>query len=422
MMIKRLVRRKWLRTVFLLTALGPFAAAPGNAQDTLRAAALVNDEVISVLDLAMRTRLAILASGLQDSPEVRGRLQQQVLRNLIDERLQLQEAERLDISVPKGQLENQIDNLAQQNKMTRQQFVRFLAQNNVLPKALTDQIRGSLTWQSVVQRRLRPSVEISDEEVDEIIGRLESSEGRNQFLAAEILLAVDNAAREEEVKRTAERLVEQIRRGADFAALAQQFSQSATASVGGDLGWIEEGQLHDELNRVLTRMRRGNLAGPIRSFGGYYILLLRDQRRISMGDSTVNLKQLLFALSADASAELVAQTEAKAAEVGSQVESCDSVETLAEQYGSAGSGDLGNIKLSQLPPKLRNTVAPLPVGQPSPPVRVAAGISVVVVCDRTRDGVDRERIRESLANQRLDMLARRYLRDLRRAANVDLRL
>jgi peptidyl-prolyl cis-trans isomerase SurA len=421
-MIRSLTGSIWLRAILLLFTLALLAGAPAKAQDTLRAAAVVNDEVISVLDLAMRTRLAILSSGLKDSPEVRGRLQQQVLRNLIDERLQLQEAKRLDISVSQGQLDGAIDQLAQRNKMSRQQFVAFMKQNNVLPKILSDQLRGSLTWQAVVQRRLRPSVEITDDEIDEIIGRLESSEGRNQYRVSEILLAVDSVLREEEVQRTAQRLVEQIRGGANFAALARQFSQSATASVGGDLGWIEEGQLDDELGRVLARMRPGRLAGPIRSFGGFYLLLLHDQRRISMGDSTVNLKQLLFALPANPSSEQVAQTQARATEISASINGCSTVDALAQQYGSPGSGDLGNIKLSQLPPKLRSTVAPLPIGQPSRPIRVAAGISVVVVCDRARDGIDRERIRESLANQRVDLLSRRYLRDLRRAANVDIRL
>jgi len=412
----------WLRAILLLLALVPVGNAPATAQDTLRAAAVVNDEVISVLDLAMRTRLAILSSGLNDSPEVRGRLQQQVLRNLIDERLQLQEAKRLDISVSQGQLESALEQLARQNKMSRQQFADFMRQNDVLPKVLSDQIRGNLTWQAVVQRRLRPSVEITDDEIDEIIGRLESSEGRNQFRVSEILLAVDSALREEEVQNTAQRLIDQIRTGANFAALARQFSQSATASVGGDLGWIEEGQLDDDLDRVLTRMQPGQLAGPIRSFGGYYLLLLHNQRRISMGDSTVNLKQLLFALPTNPSPDQIAQMQARAAEIASSVVDCASVDALAEQYGSPGSGDLGNIKLSQLPPNLRSTVAPLPIGQPSQPIRVAVGISVVIVCDRERDGVDRERIRESLADQRVDLLSRRYLRDLRRAANVDIRL
>lgn len=422
MMIKPRIGSIWLRATLLLLALAPMASAPTTAQDTLRAAAVVNDEVISVLDLAMRTRLAILDSGLSDSPEVRRRLQQQVLRSLIDERIQLQEAKRLDISVSQGQLEGAIEQLARRNKMSRQQFVEFMRQNNVLPRALSDQLRGSLTWQAVVQRRLRPSVDITDEEIDEIIGRLESSEGRNQFRVSEILLAVDSTLREEEVQRTAERLVDQIRRGANFAALARQFSQSATASVGGDLGWIEEGQLDDELGRVLSRMQPGRLAGPIRSFGGYYLLLLHDRRRISMGDSTVNLKQLLFALPANPSPEQIAQRRARAAEIASSISDCASVGALAEQYGSPGSGDLGDIKLSQLPTNLRTTVAPLPIGQPSQPIRVAAGISVIVVCNRSRDGIDRERIRESLANQRVDLLSRRYLRDLRRAANVDIRL
>ncbi len=421
-MITRAFGRKWLFFAVLLCAFGSTGSPSPRAQDTLRAAAVVNDEVISVLDLAMRTRLAILASGLTDSPEVRGRLRQQVLRNLIDERLQLQEAQRLEITVSERQLEAAIEQLAQQNNMNREQFLQFLVRNDILPRALLDQIRGSLTWQSVVQRRLRPTVEISDEEIDAILGRLESSEGRVQYRASEILLAVDSVLQEEEVRRTAVRLVEQIQRGASFAALARQFSQSATASVGGDLGWIEEGQLHDELNRSLTQMQPGSLAGPIRSFGGYYIILLHEQRSISMGNATIHLMQLLFALPRGASSEQEQQARAKARELLPLIDGCNSIEALAEQHGSPGSGDLGNLKLGELPPRLRRLVGPLPIGQPSEPIRVGAGISVVVVCDRAHDSEDRERIRESLATQRLDMLARRYLRDLRRTANVDIRL
>ncbi len=243
-----------------------------------------------------------------------------------------------------------------------------------------------------------------------------------QRRVSEILLGVDSVLQDDDVRRTAERLVEQLRGGANFGALARQFSQSATASVGGDLGWIEEGQLPDELSDELARMRPGELAGPIPTFGGFYILLLRDQRRVSMGNATVNLKQLLFALPPDAAADQLEQARTKAAELQPRIEGCESFDALAEEHGSPGSGDLGTLKLSDLPEDLRRVILPLPVGQASAPIRVAAGISLLLVCSREDDGIDREKIRNSLIGQRLDMLARRYLRDLRRAATVDIRL
>ncbi len=332
--MKRLVFRV-LTTLALAGGLAAWAAvSPAAAQNTLRAAAVVNDEVISMLDLAMRTRLAILASGLSDSPEVRSRLQRQVLRSLIDERLQLQEAARLEITVDESQTEGAVAMLAQQNNMSREQFFTVLQNNDILPKALIDQVQSELIWRSVVQRRLRPSVNIGDEEVDEVIARMRSSQGRMQLRVSEILLGVDSVLQDDDVQRAAERLVEQLRRGANFEALARQFSQSATASVGGDLGWIEEGQLPDELGAALGRMRPGDLAGPIRTFGGFYILLLRDQRRVSLGDATVNLKQLLFALPVDAGVDQLQQARDKAAELQPRIAGCEGFDALAREHGS----------------------------------------------------------------------------------------
>ncbi len=398
------------------------ALTPAKAQDTLRAAAVVNDEVISLLDLVMRTRLAILASGLKDSPEVHDRFQEQVLRTLIDERIQLQEAERLDISVSEEQLATAIEALARQNKMDTDQFVGFLTNNKVLPSALQEQIRGELTWQSVVQRRLMPSVEIGEEEIDDFIRRMESRSGQIQYRASEILLTVDNASQEDSVREASQRLAEQLRLGAEFPALARQFSQSATASVGGDLGWIQAGQLPDELSEALDKMRQGDMFGPIRTFGGYYILWLRDRRKVSMGDVMLDLKRLLLALPRDAPQEQVAAAKAQATELRADIDDCDALDTLAAEHGSPGSGDLGRVTLSNLPPAVRRIVEELPIGQPSEAIRLPAGMTLLLVCGRESNGVDRERIRTSLINQRLDLLSRRYLRDLRRAANVDIRL
>ena len=406
----------------LACAVTALPALPASAQNTLRAAAVVNDEVISALDLAMRTRLAILAAGLEDSPEVRRRLRQQILRTLIDERLQMQEAERLDIKVAEGELDKAVEQLARQNKMSREQFFAVLKRNSILPATLTEQVRGNLTWRAIVQRRLRPQVAISEEEIEEVIGRLRSSSGQVQLRVSEILIAVDSVVREDDARRAADRLAQQLRGGADFAALARQFSQSATASVGGDLGWIEREQLANELGPALARMQPGEMAGPILSLEGFYFLRLADRRRRTIGDATVGLKQVLFALPPTASDQDVEEARRAAAEIRPRIAGCESVEDLAREVGSPGPTDLGTLKLSDLPQDLRQSLGPLQIGQPSEPVLISAGISVFLVCSREEDGIDRDRIRETLVGRRLNILSRRYLRDLRRSANVDIRL
>jgi len=233
---------------------------------------------------------------------------------------------------------------------------------------------------------------------------------------------VDSPDQERKVQEAAQRLTEELRNGASFAELARQFSQSATASVAGDLGWIQEAQLPDELDQALALMQPGQVRGPIRTFGGYYLLWLRDRRQVSVGDATVDLRQLLFPLPANATQTQFEQAQTQAAGARSRVQSCEQMDSLAAELGLSEAKTLGTIKLSDLPPNIRKTVATLPIGLASEPIPVSAGVGLLVVCGRENGGVDRELIRNSLINQRLDLLSRRYLRDLRKAANVDIRL
>lgn len=246
--------------------------------DTLRPAAVVNDEVISVLDLVMRTRLAILGAGVDDTPETRRRIARQVLLRLIDERLQMQEAARLSIAVTDEQVNQALEQIANQNNLTGEQFIQALRNAQILPSALLDQIRAELTWQNVVQTSLRREVEIRPQEVDAVVERILGGADQRQYRVAEIFLAIPDIQQEEEVLQNAQRLVQQAREGANFSGLARQFSESSTANLGGDLGWMSGGQLQEELNRVLVSMSPGQVSDPIRTLTGFTILLLRDVR------------------------------------------------------------------------------------------------------------------------------------------------
>jgi len=410
--------RRCALAVGLLAAL----AGPLHAQELLRAAAVVNDEIISMLDLNMRVRLAILSTGQRETQELRQRVVSQVMRGLIDERLQAQEAERLDISVTDEQLDDAIEQLANRNKMTSEAFLDFVEQQGVLKESLKDQIRAQLVWRSLVARRLRPSVQISDEEVQEVVGRIVATRGTTLRRVSEIFLAVDSVLQEDDVRDNAARLMDQIRAGADFTALARQFSQSATAPQGGEIGWVQEGQLAPELDAALATMQDSTVAGPIRTLSGFHILLLRESRKAPLGDVNLHIKQVLLPLSSDATAQQKAETAEKAAKAREDITGCDNVEDIASATGMSGTGDLGMMKLGDLPESIQSIVRSLPIGHPSEPITVANGLSVLVVCERTDAGIDREAIREQLINTQLDLLSRRYMRDLRRSANVDIRI
>jgi peptidyl-prolyl cis-trans isomerase SurA len=411
----------FFRILLISLCLLPTLAARAAAQD-MRAAAVVNDEIISIFDLEMRTRLAIASTGQRDTPELRQRILPQVLRTLIDERIQSQEATRLGIEVSDEELDRAIDQIAARNKMPTDSFTQMLRSRGILPQTLRDQVKAEIMWQMLVARRLRPSVQITEEEIDDEVERIVANQGGVQRQVAEIFLSVDTAQEEARIRENAERLYEQLRAGANFAAVAREFSESATAAQGGVLGWVPEGRLPEEVEAALARMRPGMVSTPIRSLSGYHIVYLQDIRQVTAGDVTLGLVQVLVGLPEVAGEEQRQAAVARAQAAAQQINGCDNAEEVARTLGDTGSGNLGNVRLVDLPQSIRRAVASLEIGQPSQPVAVGGGLAVLVVCDREESGVDRDRIEQRLASERLDMMVRRYLRDLRRSANVDIRI
>ncbi len=415
------MKRIWRFLALATTTFLLLTPSMANAQQSLRAAAIVNDEVISLLDLEMRVRLAMLASGVEPSPEARRRLGRQVLRNLIDERLQLQEAARLGIQVSSNEIDSAIDTLAKQNKRSRGEFIGLLNKRGVMIEALVEQLKATIAWQGVIARQLNPQVTISEEEIEAAVARQRAGQGQTERLVAEIFLAVDDPTQDEEIRRSAQRLIDQLQKGARFQDLARQFSQSATAPVGGDLGWVSDSQLPGELSDALSRMAPGQIGGPVRSLSGYHVVFFRQQRRIEAGEEWLGLKQVFMPLPKDAEAEATAAVRAEAVQMAGTLDGCGSMEEKAEELGGA-SGDLGEVKVGDLPTNLRNAVANLEIGQASQPIQRDDGFVVLMVCSRRGDGIDRSRIENGLRRERVDMLSRRHLRDLRRAANVEMRI
>ena len=399
---------------------------PAGGQDNLRIAAVVNDDIISAFDLMSRLSLVVAASELNDSSEVRRHLAPQVLRSLIEDKLKLQEAKRLQIRVSQKDIDQALDRMEKQNGMPKGGLDTFLRQNAITKPTLIEQIKAEIAWSKTVIRKFGRGIRVGDDEIDEKLAEIQESRGKPEFLVAEIFLSYDSEGSDDEVRTQAERMIKQIREGASFPFLARSFSHSSTAAAGGDLGWIRLGQLGDELDAALAKMQPGMISPPIQTQTGYYILTLR-KRRLSSGaeDVTLSLRQLYLPLSANANTQEVASQMSLATTMSEVAYKCSDMETLALETGSPLSGDLGQVKLSKLPDTLRGVVEGLPIGKASKPQRMEGGIAVFMVCGREGEkpaAHERAQIKRILENERLTNAARRYLRDLHRAAFVDVRI
>jgi len=424
-------QKKMVAALSFLAVLGLFlSATPKPAQaagEVLGIAAIVNDSVISKYDLDQRVRLVVATSGLQPTPENIERIREQVLRSLVDEKLQVQEAARLELKIDDEEVDESISNIAQRASMTFEELIEYLEETGVNEAALRTQITADVAWNRVISARFAPLVKIGEDEIDETLGRIANDANQVQFQLAEIYLGFDNPNQEREMTQGAQRLVEQLRAGAPFSSVAQQFSQAASAAGGGDIGWVSESQLAPQIADVVARLDVGTVSDPIRSLNGFYIMQLRSKRQ-GLGpnplETRFQIMQVLFELAPNAPDRAVQGRIAQANKFRSEFRTCAAAPEQIEAIPGARISQPSTLTAAQMRNPMRDQMLATEAGTVVPIGRTERGVEALIVCDRKDDVGNqptRESIENTLFNQEVSMMARRHLRDLRRDAVVELR-
>ena len=203
------------------------------------------------------------------------------------ERLRVQEAARLRIKVTEQQVLAYLARVERQRGLPRGGFIANLKRARIDPRTVIAQIHAGLAWNQVITRRIAPRIRITPAEIEEVLARMQADKNRVQYRLREIYLPVGASDREPAVLRTAQQIMNQLRRGAPFPALARQFSGSGTAAVGGDRGLVFEAQLEPELLAAVRKMRPGQIIGPVRTITGYYIVQLISRGTLARGNTGV---------------------------------------------------------------------------------------------------------------------------------------
>jgi len=391
-----------------------------------RATAVVNGTVLTGTDIEHRLALILAANENKVSEEEKQRLRLQVLRNLIDETLQIQEAKASDIEIEQAEVNQSYARVAMQNfNQNTAAMDDYLRRIGSSPGSLKRQIRGELSWQRLLQRNVSPFINISEEEVNEMLARLKAAKGTDEYRIGEIYLAAAPDARQQ-VYNNAEQIVDQLRQGGSFVAYARQYSQASTAAVGGDLGWIRLAQLPAELATAAREMQPGHLVGPVELSGGYSIIYLIDKRQVLMADprdALLSLKQVSVDFPPGIS-EAQAQVRASSfAEAMASASGCGEVDEVAAQIGAkVVSND--QVRARDLPGPLQNAVLSLSQGETSPPFgSIDEGVRVLMLCGRDDAQLDSgpsfDKLMQQMEDDRINKRAQMYLRDLRRDAIID---
>ena len=405
------------------------AAPPAPSQAT-RIVAVVNGDVISNADVDNRARLFALSTALPMTPDVLDRLKQQITRQLIDERLRMQEVLRRHIVIADKTIADAIRDIEARNGMQPGALRQKLAADGVGLRTLIDQLRTQLGWGQVLRDQLGDRAKITDAEIAEQQQLLAQLVGKPEYRVGEIFIPVDDPANAADAQRFAETVIAELRRGAPFPVVAAQFSQNQTALQGGELGWVQPNQLDPEVARLVTEMPIGAISNPVKVPGGFSIATLQGKREIGRDVGTaLSLRQVFLPFTSpliqQAPTDQQKQMLEKARGISASVHSCDQMEQVAKANNSPRPADPGEVRLDSVnPPAFRQVLASLPFDRASQPLVTADGIAVLIVCSREEKNLaqmSKQEVQTQLLNRRVQLLGRQLDADLHRRATIDIR-
>jgi peptidyl-prolyl cis-trans isomerase SurA len=392
----------------------------------IKATAIVNGDVITQTDVDQRLAFLSIANGEPIPADQVDALRQQVLRNLIDETLEIQAAKAEKIEIKDSEIDRTVTRVAGNVKQNPDQLGKFLEANGSSIRSLRRQIEGELAWRRLQQAKIESGVTVGDDEVKAVLEKMNAAKGTEEYRVGEIFLSSTPDAQAQTVAN-ANKILEQLKAGGSFAAYARQYSEASTAAVGGDLGWVRPEQLPAPLAAVLRQMGPGAVSNPIPVNGGVSILAVQDTRKIltrDPRDAMLSLKQVSISFPKGTSKQVAEPIVARFAEAARTVGGCGGADKIAADFhGEVVQQD--GVKMRDLPPALQQMMVSMQVGQATQPFgSLEEGVRTLVICGRDEadpTAPSYDEVYSQLNEERINSRARRYLRDLRRDAVIEFR-
>ena len=412
------IMKKYKCILFIFIAfISSFLNEDIRAQDIQAISVIVNDEVISRYDVNQRIKLILVTSGIPANEENLKRIEDQSIKALINERIQLQEASKLEVPDSQEEIQMTLDRIAKGNQTTAEGIIESITSQGVNVDTLLNQIKSELLWNKIVRGRFGSYINISDEEINVIYERTIDSINKVQYDISEIFLGFEDEKEEKESNELAIKLVEQLNNDISFEPVAQQFSQSASSGQGGYIGWVAEGQLDKEIINGIKNLSTNSISKPIKTVNGYYIIKVNG-RAEEGGKNPMRNKYNLTSVS------FSKEDEESAIEFSKKFVSCKRLEALLENYNEKEINIIGDRLLQELPAELHEELLKKNAGNALSPRYSDDNLDIILICDRKDDvgiQVNRDAIEDNIYSQKMGMMSRRHLRDLRRDAVIEYR-
>ena len=409
---------------------------------------VVNNEVITRYEFLERLKTVetrLKSQGGQMPPVQQ--LQRQLLERMIVERAQLQQAKESGIKVDDASLDRAVARIADQNKLSMQEFRKRLEQDGMVYSQFRNEIRNEMILQRLREREVDNKIQVSDAEIDAYLGAQESSPAAaapQEYNIGQILIRVpENASSQQlaESKRRAEEVVVQLNAGGDFAKLAAAYSDGTDGLTGGELGWRTQDRIPQLFVDAVGNLQQGQIAPLVKSGNGFHVLKLLGKRTQSVmragaapnNAAAASVKQTNASHILIKVNQVVTEADArrKLIELKQRLDNkAATFEELARLYSNDFSaskgGDLGWIYPGDTVPEFERAMDALPIGEVSEPIQSPFGYHLILVKERKADDVSQERqrmvARQSIREKKQEEATQDWLRQVRDRAYVEYRV
>ncbi len=409
---------------------GPGAGTAGERLDGI--VAVVEDDVITRSELAQEleaVRQRINARGAGASPEEV--LRRQVLDNMINQRLQVREAQRRGISVDEPSLDAAVESIARQNQLTLEQLRQAVRQEGLDFAEFRADVRRQVLTQRLRQQVIDRNITVSEQEIDNALSRTDLAEGAREYRLARILIAVAPNASSQvlaQAQQRVEQVINQLQRGADFQQLAVAVSDGREALEGGELGWLSAASLPRSFAEIVVQMSPGQISPPLRGPQGYNLLLLLDTRGEVPRPVTQQRVRHIVLSTADGLTDAEAQTRLR--RLRERISGGASFTELAranstDTDSASRGGLLGWLNPGEPSARFTEAVAGLRLNQLSEPFQTEQGWHIAEVLERRQqlavDATQRNQVREALMRRKAEEEWELWLRQLRDRSYIEIR-
>ena len=404
-----------------------------------RAATEVIDQVVAIVDddIIMASELRERVAGIKENLQSRDvklppedTLIRETLDRLILESIQLQKGERVGVRISDAQLNQALQRIAAQNRMTLDQFRMALEQQGQSYAAMREQVRREMIIQRVQGGNVNQRIQISDQEASNFMATQEGQKlTQPEYHIVHALLAVSPEASDAEVvaaQAHVDKMLKRIRGGEPFTQAVSSSTGQYTFS-GGDLGWRKLDDLPSLLSDVAPGLPAGETADPIRSDSGFHLVYMVEKRGGEQMVAQTEVRHILIKPS-----EIMTDDQAKAlvTELRARAESGEDFADLAREYsediGSAAEGgELGWTSPGQMVPEFDKVMNATPIDQISQPLHTQFGWHILQVQGRRDNDMtnqaSRAKAMDYLHNRKYQEELDAWLRQIRDEAYVDIK-